>query len=270
MLPVPGMWHFEWHLQQMIWRYAGEWLLTPFALKCGRSHGQFKLACAKDFRQTDGVLEQFLWVSMCWIKRMIIGGKMDSVEELIEKVKDNVPLAEFLWVVRSLVGPYVYFRYLIRVGNVEEMERQIGYWHTFFVGVKKTKYARETAVFIRICDQLCPAWRKAYLEACVTYLPHGTVMTGTDALVEYVNSVCKENIPVGKRTPEFIRKEVPKINLRLPLLKDWEEFWGEEHERQKTMQGSSEVEVKDRDDMMKLIEGWFGEKWSDRLARTRL
>lgn len=139
-LPAPGLWHFEWHMQKCIWRYAGKWLLSPLAIYCRRPRGYFKDANVTDFRITDGLLEQLCMTGVSWLKTLMRGAKENTIESLMAKVHNNKPLFEFMWVIRMLVVPYCHMRWLVRTGEHAEILKQMGYWFHLFAGCNKVRF----------------------------------------------------------------------------------------------------------------------------------
>lgn len=106
------------------------------------------------------------------------------------------------------------------------------------------------------------------MGATLSYLPHGTVQVGTDAVIEHINNLSKMVVPVGQRSTEAIKRDIPKLNVRMPLIDVMEEFIGLQHEYQRTMQSSSTFEVSDRVDMLKLMKNWWSNQWEDELENA--
>ncbi len=137
LLPVPGFFHLEMHMQQCIWRFAGEWLLSPLAVKVGRSTVKFKKDKSGEFRITDRFLELLLEAVLTWIRDIKLGSGAQDITEFMVKVKANKMLYEFMWVMSMLVSPYVYFRLLVRQGKVKEAKNQLMYWFQLFYSTNK-------------------------------------------------------------------------------------------------------------------------------------
>ncbi len=127
--------------------------------------------------------------------------------------------------------------------------------------MKQLKYSALCAHFLRIHDQLTDEWQKSYLDACVSFLPHGTVMVGSDCIVEYINLKCKQDIPVGQRKPELIKSRVSQLNVTLQLTDTWRQFMRSEVQRQKTMQLKTKNEESTIKEIIRSLHDWFGDEW---------
>ena len=137
LLPVPGFFHIEMHMQQCIWRFAGEWFLSPLAVENGRSTVKFKKDKSGEFRTTDRFLEVLLEAVLVWVKPIKLDSGADTINKFMSLVKKNKPLYEFMWVMTRLVSPYVHFRLLIRQGEIVKAKDHLKYWFQLFYSAHK-------------------------------------------------------------------------------------------------------------------------------------
>ena len=63
-IPVPGEWHWTWHILQGIFKLYGTYILTPFAKKLGFK--SFDVFC-QDFHYGEEVLQMVTLATMKWI-----------------------------------------------------------------------------------------------------------------------------------------------------------------------------------------------------------
>jgi hypothetical protein len=77
-----------------------------------------------------------LEATMQWVTPILEEAHM-SMQEFHESVKLNLPLWEYLWVIRFLVNPYCFGRLKVRLGDVPHVLEDMKFWQTPFYGANK-------------------------------------------------------------------------------------------------------------------------------------
>ena len=65
-IPVPGEWHWTWHILQAIFIVYGEFIIFPLALKLGFKSIDLK---AKNFHYAEDILEIATLALLKWVRK---------------------------------------------------------------------------------------------------------------------------------------------------------------------------------------------------------
>ena len=159
LVPVPGEWHWTWHIIKGIFRLYGEYILLPLSKILNYSNLDLK---AETFHYAEDFLEMVTLAVGKWFKRM--GDKHPAMlpSELMHHYKPNRPVYELMYFYLFYLTPYWYTRCIIKCGMGEECTTMWRYWLHLFMATGKYRYARMTIRFLWILRTLNPLVVNAY------------------------------------------------------------------------------------------------------------
>lgn len=153
LVPIPGEWHWNWHILQAIFKIWGLDLIKPFALLISHKTYDNK---AQKFHYSEYLLE------------MITIGIAQVVEKLREKhphktdmriqslYKENSHIYELLYFWNWYLCPYWLTRTALKSGDSATINTMWRYWLPLFITAKKHNYAVMSIRFLWLMRYLDP------------------------------------------------------------------------------------------------------------------
>ena len=225
-LPLPGLWHLQYNLQQALCILFGDWLLSPVALQTGRPASLFReLGNGSKFRPMDLFLHQLADAGLTYINQMLSAAEATGINNLMFKVANNQNLYEFLFIFTKCLMPYIALRQAIRAADWPRITALLPIILHIFICSKKMKYAKLTCQLLLTLTTLPANWLSAVQGVLISRMSATGVGVGTDMLIEFVHLHIKSQLPVGHRTWEGICTAFIRLNIMLPLLDNMESIW---------------------------------------------
>ena len=183
-VPIPGEWHWEWHILRGIFRLWGHYLLKPLSVILG--YKNLDLTC-KVFHYGEDFLE-VVSIALCkWYKVLQLKWPDHTPVQILHQIKPFSHAYELLYFFLWYVCPYWYTRAVLKVGNAAALTNMWRYWLHLFIATGKWKYAGLTIRFLWILDTI-NVDVKAVFDEFRTFSSSGAVGTGVayDNMIEMV------------------------------------------------------------------------------------
>ena len=184
LIPIPGGWHWTWHILKGIFICFHATILLPFAKHLGFT----KLdAEVKNFHYSEDFLEIVTiaisdWIAKCLAKLQ----QKPSVTDWLHSIKGNRIAYELAYACIHYFIPYFATRSAIK-WNMNTIESWWRYWTHLFIATKKNNYSLLSLRFLWILKSLDPAVRAVFDQHSV-FTFSGDEGTGIalDGVVELV------------------------------------------------------------------------------------
>jgi hypothetical protein len=151
MIPVPGEFHWTWHVLKGIFHVWGTYLLVPFS----RILGLTKLDLdAKVFHMAEDILQQITFAILSIMREMMRIMGCDTAISLMHRVKGNSQVYELLYACIYYFAPYFVMRSSIKWSKSEMILEFWRYWLHMFIDDNKYKYAIVTLRFLHTMKSL--------------------------------------------------------------------------------------------------------------------
>ena len=184
LIPVPGEWHWTWHILKAIYLVYYDTILLPFAQELGYSSLDREV---KDFHYAEDLLEMVTLTIVKWIDESMAMCPGLTINQWLCKIKSNKPAYELAYAFVHYFILYWNTRSALKWNKIEEMESWWQYWIHLFIRNKKHNYTLMSMRFLWILRSLNPEIRKMY-EKYRVLLFSGEPGTGIpmDGVVELV------------------------------------------------------------------------------------
>ena len=191
MIPVPGGWHWTWHILKGIYRMYYDTIFLPISQILGFKHLDKN---ANNFHYTEDFLEVvtigiYNWIVNC-IKK--IPGRKPSIADWLHSRKGNRRAYELAYACLHYFIPYWVCRSAIKWNQADKMEEWWRYWIHLFIAAGKNHYSLLSIRFLWILRSVDVEVKELYDKYC-TLSFSGDLGTGipADGVVELVS---KSNI----------------------------------------------------------------------------
>ena len=264
-IPVPGFWHLEWHVQKGIYRLCGCWVLTPLAYLLGRTHGEIdRHSEVKNFRVTDEFLSDFATAVILYVNDLMAESSCHTVTEFLELIRLNDNLYDIVYITFYFIVPYTQIRRAIRHGDHALLESLLPLLVSLFYITGKTKYVRLLVTYLRTLRSLPQAWADAVRCATLTHIAPNSYCSPVDSFVEYINLGAKESMPpLRDRTRESIATTLGRLNITLPLKQQIEKELGVDCSAAGNSSGKmTSARSRDCNLILNKLRELFGEHWN--------
>ena len=152
-IPVPGEWHWTWHIMKGIFRMWGTHFFLPWSKQL--KFATLDVHC-KNFHYGEDFL-QIVTIALCkvahiWMARL----NCSTLAQLLHKVHRQAQLYEVLYLLFYYLCPYWHTRSALRNGNYEKINNLWKYWLHLFIATNKWKYTQLTVRFLWVMSALDP------------------------------------------------------------------------------------------------------------------
>lgn len=184
MIPIPGEWHWTWHLLQAIFKIYGKYILLPFSQFLGFKNLDIK---GGNFHYAEDFLEIVTLACFKWIVKRMQNFPHLTPIQWMETLQNNTPAYELIYATLYYFIPYFVTRSSIKF-NFPLIEELLKYWLPIFIATNKYHYSLITMRYAWILKSLHPLIKQEYLWNRVFSFSgkSGTGM-GMDCFIELVN-----------------------------------------------------------------------------------
>ena len=223
LVPYPGWWHFEWHVQKAIFIIWGNWYLTPLAYQMGRTPAHIdKNSKAKNFRYTDEFLVNLTTASVRYFNSLFNDAGVQDMPRFLQLIRNNENLHDIGWFTFNVLIPYTHMRHAVRHADWKTFESLLPVWLQLFVVTSKTRYAALILSWKRTIASVPEEWRAALWELTFGRLNDDGFFTGMDAVLEWINHLAKSTMSINTCESRQVRETVTSLNVRVPLIRAME------------------------------------------------
>jgi hypothetical protein len=191
LIPLPGEWHWMWHIIKGIFRVYSDLILRPVAILQGYSTFD---AEANNFHYAEDIL-QMVTIAVCeWVKKSLPRGENRSITQWLHSLKVNPNAYELVYACIYYFIPYWVTRSALKWNKHEHMKELWRYWLHLFIATGKTNYAALTIQFLWILTSLHPDVLDVYYQHRVISFSGdpgtGIAIDGVNELVSTLDSLC--------------------------------------------------------------------------------
>ena len=158
-IPVPGEWHWNWHILQAIYKIWGTYLLLPLSHVLNYSNLDLK---AQNFHFAEDFLQMVTLALLSFTQKLMLHHAISKATDLITLYTENAQVFELLYLFVYYLCPYWITRSAVKSGNHVVINDMWRYWLHLFIAAQKTKYTQLTIWFLWIMKSLHPNISKIY------------------------------------------------------------------------------------------------------------
>ena len=149
-IPIPGDWHWQWHILKGIYKIFGNYIIAPFATKL--KYKSVDLEC-KNFHYGEDLLQIIILSILKWIRSSMIKLNKQNPLMWLHRIKPNSNAYELAYACIWYFVPYWITRSAIKFGsnNTKELWH---YWLHLFLCAGKHNYTRMTIWYLWILKSL--------------------------------------------------------------------------------------------------------------------
>lgn len=159
MIPVPGEWHWTWHILQAIYQQFYSTVLLPLSQHLCYSKLDEK---AKVFHYAEDFLELVTCAVGSWIKDRMRDSQEDDVNTWLHSIKHHRNAYELAYACIHYFVPYWLTRSALKWNRYEEMENWWRYWLHLFIACGKHNYTLMTIRVLWMWRSLNPRVKAVY------------------------------------------------------------------------------------------------------------
>jgi hypothetical protein len=161
MIPVPGEWHWTWHIIKAIFRLYYYTILLPFSRVLGFSKLDKK---ADNFHYAEDLLEMVTVAIQRWIIKCLAEHPPGTtVSKWLEYIRTrNVVAYETAYACIHYFIPYWITRSALKWNKINDMEIWWRYWIHLFIATGKRNYSIMSIRFLWVLRSMHPAVKAAY------------------------------------------------------------------------------------------------------------
>lgn len=137
LIPMPGEWHWTWHILKGIYKMYYRSILLPFSKIIGFRSLDEK---ADNFHYAEDLLEMVTIAVFNWMKECIDNTMLTPMEWL-ESIWPNKIAHELAYACLNYFIPYMVLRSALKWNKMEDMEDWWRWWIHLFIATKKRNYA---------------------------------------------------------------------------------------------------------------------------------
>ena len=163
MIPVPGEWHWTWHIIKGIYRMFYTTVLKPFSVILGFSSLDDE---AVNFHYAEDFLEMVTiaiqkWIDSC-LQNYSRHNNNFTITEWLHSIRRNKPAYELAYACIHYFIPYWETRAAIKANCAQDMDVWWRYWIHLFMATGKTNYSVMSIRFLWELKALHPTVRELY------------------------------------------------------------------------------------------------------------
>jgi hypothetical protein len=191
LIPIPGEFHWNWHILKGIFILWGKHLLLPFSKLFGYS--TLDLEC-NNFHYAEDFLQTVTLRILKWVKENMKRGKHKSITAWLHSLKHNSIAYELVYALTYYFIPYWVTRSALKWNKYAEMENLWRYWTHLFIATGKTNYSKLSIRFLWILKSMHPDIRAAYdLSRVMSFSGE----EGTGIPIDGMNEMVKHSKPLS-------------------------------------------------------------------------
>lgn len=166
MIPVPGEWHWTWHIIKAIYKLFYHTILLPFSQYIGFSsldEEAVNFHYAEDFLTLVTLAVQ-QWISACLEAYRQRHNNFNPVlvTNWLHSIRKNKPVYELAYACIHYFIPYWQTRAAIKSNRADQMETWWRYWIHLFMATGKTNYSVMSIRFLWELHALHPTVKECY------------------------------------------------------------------------------------------------------------
>ena len=164
MIPVPGEWHWTWHIIKGIYRLYFKTILFPFAKHTGfrtLDEEALNFHYAEDFLEMITIAIQ-KWIDLCLLDYAQRHNGPILITNWLHSIRDNKSAYELAYTCIHYFIPYWETRAAIKANCAENMDIWWRYWIHLFLATGKTNYSVMSIRFLWELHAMHPTVRELY------------------------------------------------------------------------------------------------------------
>ena len=141
LVPIPGEWHWTWHILKAIFKIFGITILKPFADILGFSSLDLE---ANNFHYAEDLLQMVTIGIMQWIKQCMLKMKIENCTTWLHEIRSNKQAYELAYACIYYFISYWYTRAVIKFNVTIEFDEIWHWWIHLFIAAGKYNYRKKT------------------------------------------------------------------------------------------------------------------------------
>lgn len=158
-VPVPGEWHWTWHILKGIFRIYGKSHFVPWSVQL--NYSSLDVEC-KSFHYAEDFLQIVTLALVKFVKKLMKSHQETDPLELLHMFHKHTTIYELIYMLIYYLCPYWFTRSAIKHGISAEMDKMWRYWLHLFICTRKWKYVQLTIRFLYILQSLHPSVAQLY------------------------------------------------------------------------------------------------------------
>ena len=145
LVPIPGEWHWNWHILKGIYKLYGHYILVPLSQQLGYSNLDVKCS---NFHYAEDFLQLVTIALLIWAEDALVLCGHTVLTNLLHSFHKNSRVYEVLYMLIYYLLPYWHTRSALKTGNSMLLTNYWRYWLHLFIGMGKIKYTQLTVRFL--------------------------------------------------------------------------------------------------------------------------
>lgn len=189
LVPIPGEWHWQWHILKGIYKVFGSTILLPLSRTLGYRELDLE---AKNFHYAEDFLEIVTIGILNFALPLLEKRSNLTVQQWLHTLKPHSNLYEVIYACFYYFVPYWCTRRMIRYNDHENLEEHWRYWVHLFLATNKRNYSILSIRFLWILKSLNPNVRNLFnLSRVFSFTGKEGTGIALDGLNELVsNEIC--------------------------------------------------------------------------------
>lgn len=158
LIPVPGEWHWLWHILKGIYKMYYKTLLLPFSQILGYRSLDEKVL---NFHYAEDLLQMVTIAIHKWIQESMQNSNL-TVTQWLDRLQPNQPLYELVYACVFYFIPYWVTRAAIKWNKFADSLNWWRYWTHLFLAARKNNYCLMSIRFCMMLWSLHPDVRELY------------------------------------------------------------------------------------------------------------
>ena len=190
-IPVPGEFHWHWHILKGIFRIYGEYLFVPMSRVL--NYTSLDVEC-KIFHYAEDFLQILSIALYRWARELMRTTGHEHLNDLLHYCHDNSQVYELLYLLFYYICPYWVSRSAVKSGSGHLLSDLWRYWIHLFITARKFKYTQLSVRFLWLQQALHPLVRQLYFDNRAFSFSgeelSGVAYDAINELVDYLICVC--------------------------------------------------------------------------------
>ena len=133
-IPVPGEWHWTWHILKAIFKIWSESHFVPWSVVL--NYSSLDVNC-KSFHYGEDFLQIITLALFKFVENLKKETKIESVTDLLHNFHNNSQVYELIYLLIYYLCRYWYTRSALKFGISSEINKMWRYWLHLFLAIKK-------------------------------------------------------------------------------------------------------------------------------------
>jgi hypothetical protein len=159
LVPIPGEWHWTWHILKAIFKMFGITILKPFADILGFSSLDLE---ANNFHYAEDLLQMVTIGIMQWIKQCMTKMQIENCTTWLHEIRSNKQAYELAYACIYYFIPYWYTRSVIKFNVTIDFDEIWRWWIHLFIAAGKHNYSVLSIRYLWIVRSMNPEIREIY------------------------------------------------------------------------------------------------------------